>query len=548
MKADVDALRRTTEELLDAKAREPTPAKFTVATIIEKSGLAALASDSSMDVVGAALDGMAALVVGVDSRTVALAREEAMRHLRAANVVSPAKLLDRYLPPPPRTTTGGDKQGGTILFAEPEPWSEPVATANLLDEITSAVTTYVVLPAGAAPAIALWVLHTHAFDAAQVSPRLAIVSPTKRCGKTTLLKLIGALARRPLPATNLSAAVLYRVVEAHAPSVLVDEADTFLADAEDLRGIVNAGHDRQSAKVVRCTGDDHEARTFAVFAPVAIAAIGRLPDTIMDRSVVVTMRRRAPGEEVARFRRKERAGLVDLLHRCERWAADSTDLLHDAAPQAPEALNDRAQDNWEPLLAIADLAGGEWPTRARSAALILSGERDDEDARTRGELVLGDIHAWFNAHHADRVSSADLLAHLTKIEGRPWAESSNGRPFGASQLGKLLRTFSIKPGTIRLGSTSTPKGYMRADFEDAWARYLPAPAPPTAATAATLPESFTNMVVDEPPRRPLVASTEAPNTSHDSAHVAAVAATAGGTAPLPRFDDPDDDPAEDWPR
>src|SRR5204862_4553478 len=128
--------------------------------------------------------------------------------------------------------------------------------AAMLADLEAAITADAVLPGGAAIAMAIWILHTHCLAAAAITPRLAIVSPTKRCGKTTVLKLLGALACKPLAAANLTPAVLYRVIEAYAPTILVDEADTFLADQDELRGVLNAGHDRHSAVVPRCVGDD----------------------------------------------------------------------------------------------------------------------------------------------------------------------------------------------------------------------------------------------------------------------------------------------------
>jgi putative DNA primase/helicase len=255
----------------------------------------------------------------------------------------------------------------------------------VLDALAAAVARHVSLPPAAATAVALWILHTHAIESARISPRLAILSPLKRCGKSTLLKLIAALVRSALPTANITSAALFRVVEAHAPTLLVDEADTFLRDREELRGVLNAGHDRETP-VIRCVGDDFEARRFAVFAPVAIAAIGRLPDTIADRSIIVSMRRKTPGEAVERCRRRERAALGDLRRKCERWASDHAAALRDAAPRVPDELDDRAADNWEPLLAIADAAGPRWSERVRAAALLLSGttsESDDGATRSR---------------------------------------------------------------------------------------------------------------------------------------------------------------------
>jgi hypothetical protein len=178
-------------------------------------------------------------------------------------------------------------QGRPLSLTDPEPWPDPVLGNELLDELVSTFRRHVVLPPFVAEALALWVLHTYAIAAADITPRLAILSPEKRCGKTTLLKVLGALVRRPLQTTNVTVAALFRTVEKYEPTLLVDEADTFLAEREELRGILNSGHDRKGAQIMRCVGEQLEVRCFNTWAPVAIAAIGTIPETLHDRSVVV---------------------------------------------------------------------------------------------------------------------------------------------------------------------------------------------------------------------------------------------------------------------
>jgi len=490
---------------------------------VRDSGLARMREGASLTDVSHCLDALARLVVQCTSaQTLALVREHAIRLVKATGLVdSPAKLVDAHLPRV-RRDAEEEKQGNAVLFPASDPWHEPVGTSELLAELTATVARFVVLPPGAATAVALWILHSHAIDAAQMTPRLAILSPLKRCGKSTLLKLLAALVHSPLFTASLTAAALFRVVEAHAPTLLVDEADTFMHDNEELRGMLNAGHDRQSATTVRCVGEDYEPRTFRVWAPVAIAAIGKIPDTVMDRSIVVLMKRKAHGESAQRFRRRERATLVDLRRRCERWALDFAPTLADANPAFPEELNDRAADNWEPLLAIADLAGAPWALRARRAALGLSGEAGGEDAATQGEALLGDVRAVFEARKADRLSTKTLLDDLTRMEGRPWAEANRGRPLSSNGLAKLLRGFDVSPGSIRMqdGSNSTPKGYMRAAFEDPWTRYLP---PTASATAATSPDLHANPNGSETPRAHRVADGVPEESAKDLHRVAAVA-------------------------
>ena len=178
---------------------------------------------------------------------------------------------------------------------DPEPWPEPVEGADLLSALTKAVRDHLILPAGAAEAVALWIVHAHAHDTASISPILAVTSPTPECGKTTLLTLLSAVVPRPLPASNITTAAIFRAVEKWHPTLLVDEADTFLRDNDDMRGVLNSGHNRHAAWVIRTTGDDHEPCRFRTWAPKAIALIGRLPATLESRAIHIELRRSQRG-------------------------------------------------------------------------------------------------------------------------------------------------------------------------------------------------------------------------------------------------------------
>lgn len=476
-----------------ATASEPA----SIEGILAETGVGTLTATASTGAQEAALRALANAAVGLPPLRRALLRDQAVQALKRGGFDSPARLVDVALP---RAATGealATGAGSELLVDSPQPWPEPVDGAALITDIEAVIGAHAVLPEGAAVAMALWIVHTYCLGAAAITPRLAILSPTKRCGKTTVLKLLSALVHKPLAAASLTPAVLYRVVEAFAPSILVDEADTFLAEQDELRGVLNAGHDRASAVVPRCVGDEFEPKVFHVFGAVAIAAIGKLPDTLMDRSIVVEMTRKAPGERVQKLRRRQRAALEALPRRCVRWAADNLKALSELEPTLPEELDDRAADNWEPLLAIADQAGELWAARARATALLLSGARgdsvDDGDAAVQ---LLADVRQVLTVERADKITSKALLAALTGLEGRPWGEWSRGRPLSARQLGTLLGRFGIKPGTIRIGET-TPKGYVLDDLSDAFDRYLPATG---AATSATTSKLLDNLIEIDPPQ------------------------------------------------
>ena len=250
----------------------------------------------------------------------------------------------------------------------PEPWPDPVSGADLLNEIATAIHRYVVLPSEAIVASTLFVAYAHAFEAWSISPRLAITSPEMQCGKTTLLSVLEPLVPRALKADNVTAAAVFRVVELARPTLMIDEADSFLKDNEELRGVLNSGH-RSNGQVIRLVGDNHEARTFSTFCPTVIAAIGRIPSTLEDRSISISMRRALPEEKVSRFDDKERVKLLPLARKARRWADDHMEALRVADPRTPDALHGRAADNWRPLLAVAEVAGGAWP-RPRAGWLV----------------------------------------------------------------------------------------------------------------------------------------------------------------------------------
>lgn len=352
-----------------------------------------------------------------------------------------------------------------------EPWPDPVATGELLDAIAGTVGRYIVLGDAAIDAVTLWCLHAWAHDAARVSPLLAITSPEKRCGKTRLLGVLRMLTPRPLPAANITAAALFRAVERWRPTLLVDEADTFLDERDELRGLLNSGHTRDTAAAIRVVGDDHEPRMFSTWAPKAIALIGRLHDTLADRSIPIEMRRRLPGETVERLREDAADRYFETRRRAARWAADSLDALRHADPEIPPGLHDRAADSWGPLLAIADAAGGAWPARARRAAVELSGDDGCDETSVR-VLLLGDLRDLF-LELGERITSAAIVERLVAMEERPWPEWHRGRPMTPRQVARLLAPFGVGPKAIRLPSEGVGKGYIMADFEEVFARYLP---------------------------------------------------------------------------
>jgi hypothetical protein len=307
--------------------------------------------------------------------------------------------------------------------------------------LEKAIRRYVVLEQHQATATALWVVHAHAIQAAEHSARLHIYSPAPRCGKTTLLNTVAPMVPRPIHTENISPSALFRVIEMAHPTLLIDEVDSFLKQNEDMRGLLNAGHGR-GGQVIRTVGEDFEPRAFSVWGPVVIAGIGRIPETLEDRSITVALRRRLPNEQIERLRSNRIGHLTDLGRRASRWVTDNQIALADADPAMPENLGDRERDNWRPLVAITDAICPALGERARSAAIkIAEEEMDNESAAI---MALADVAALFELRNKDRLTSQELVTDLNKMDDRPWKEWRHGKPMTTNSLARLLKPFGIR--------------------------------------------------------------------------------------------------------
>jgi hypothetical protein len=350
--------------------------------------------------------------------------------------------------------------------------------AELLDELHAAVTRYVVFPSSeAANAAVLWIAASHAQPAWEHAPRLAAVSPLKRCGKSRLLDVVAETAHRPLITVNATIAAVARSVDGEDPPVLlVDEADAIFGSRrqaennEDLRGLLNAGHQR-NRPMLRWDITSRSLDELQTFAMAMLASIGDLPDTIMDRAVVIRMRRRSRGERVAPYRtRRDAPPLNELRDRLNVWARGHLEDLEAATPEMP--LEDREADTYEPLIAVADLAGGAWPARARKAAEVLTAAERDADTDTSLTVrLLADLRQVFGEGE-ERLATTTLIDRLVKVDEAPWADL-DGKRLDARALANRLRPYGVRPKVIRV-SDKTPRGYERADLREQWDRYLPA--------------------------------------------------------------------------
>ncbi len=358
-------------------------------------------------------------------------------------------------------------------------YSKPVDLGELLDEVSKTIRMFVIVDEVQADAATLWVFHTYVVELFDTSPILIINAPERACAKTLFQTVLANFSSRALAASNATASSLFRSIDLWMPTIFFDEADTFFKDNNDLLGMVNAGYN-SSGFVLRseASEDTFVPKKFPVYGAKSIAGIAlekHLQDSTMSRGIVLNMRRKLPNETVTRLRYAELGLFEKLCTKLERAADDNEEAIQLARPHLPEELSDRAQDNWEPLLAIATVAGKGWLERATKAALTLS--RQSNEKGSTGNELLADIQLIFEKRtpgdqYAEKISSAELIEELQKIEESPWATYNHGFPVSPRQISSQLAIYGIKSKTVRVGKYDTPKGYELSQFEDAFARYL----------------------------------------------------------------------------
>lgn len=378
-----------------------------------------------------------------------------------------------------------EEEGALPLNGQPlaadttPPWSEPVDGTELLDAMATAFRRHIVFSwKEQADIAALWSLWTHVYDCFSIAPMLAVSSPVPECGKTQLLEVVAGLSWNPLPAANITAAALFRVMDKFRPTLIADEADAWLPENEPLRGVFNAGHKKSMAYVVRTekVGDEFVPQKFSTWGAKALGYIEKgftLPPTIAGRSFIIALRRKKAGEEVEPFDESAERALLLLKQKAVRWAQDHTEELKQAPrPPIPSGLSNRIADNARPLLALADAVGGSWPERARAAVLSLAQSKAGKPEDSVGIKLLTDLRAIFGT--AAHWTTDGLLEALKQLDTRPWATFRKGRdPIDANGLARLLKPYGIRPKTLRLEVGGRQRCYLLEDLKDAFERYLP---------------------------------------------------------------------------
>jgi hypothetical protein len=368
---------------------------------------------------------------------------------------------------------GVDLRGGSLTWAEIEPWPHPVNGAELLDAMALHLARFAIMPPAGNTATVLWALHSHALDAAIHTPRLLITSPTPECGKGQVITWLGGVVPRPFEVIDPTGPTLFRPIELYCPTVLLDEGDLLSwDDRRDILAVVQAGHTRTSQGIPRCVGDDNDVRVFHVWAPFAYAMIRKprtwLPATMISRSIIIPMEWMRPDDPQPEHRRYDRdQGFGEIQQKCARWANDHLEALRGSDPKLP--MVGRRADCWRPLFAIAEAAGGDWPKRTRDAALMLSASEGDE--QVEGAELLTDIKAIW-PKRTPRMATERLLHLLHQLPERPWGEHGRSRePISAVGLAALLKPFRIKPGQLWIDGRNQ-RGFERNQFVAAWERYV----------------------------------------------------------------------------
>jgi hypothetical protein len=404
-------------------------------------------------------------------------------------------------------------QGRAVKIIDALPWGEPVDGDMLATALAAALKIYIVLPDAAVDAIALWVLHTWLVNEFMMSPRLAVTSPTKGCGKTTVLRFLNKVARRAKPVGSITEAALFRGVEQFQPTMLLDENEKYMEHGSPLHALLNEGH-LKGATTWRVLGENMELREFAIFGAVAFARNGKVPDDLEQRSIIIEIQRRLFHEALIPLRDDRCESLQRLARMAARWSDDHRAELADVDPDMGPNIN-RIADNWRPLFAIADVIGSDWPERIRKAA----NELTPREADSHDTILLADIKAILDeragtgGEWADRMFSEMLAEALAAIEGGRWVEYGKARkPITKNQLAQLLKKFKVVPASVRI-ENKTAKGYYRNQFEGVWERYL-APQgvyetsqrhkPTVAGTSTPFPNVTEKVVVtDENREKPL---------------------------------------------
>jgi len=430
------------DEVVSAKTEATAPAR------VWKSGERALHNSQEVTVVSA---------LGADELLVRVLSDGVLHRVQPSSCRAAPKAKKPKLTGPPK----------------PKLAPELLTTESLLRDVHEFLTDFVVFASShEAVAVTLWVLHTYVVNEFDSTPRLVIRAPQRQSGKTRLIECLRVLCHNPTMTTGITVSAMFRSIESAQPTLLIDESDTIFgpgasSDHRDLVGAIDTGH-RKGAVYIRCVGQDLVPTKFKVYCPVALAGIGNPPDQILDRSIIVNMRRKGSGEKVKPFRLTpaEKRGL-SITQRLLLWAGTVRGKIPE--PTMPDGVDDRPADVWHALLAIGDLGGEEWATQARTACATMVGAWAVEGGDDQGLQLLNDLRGIFGDD--DRKATHALLLALMALPESPWKDIGYGQGLTDVTLARILKPYGIKPISYRNGER-TERGYLRGMFTDSWDRYL----------------------------------------------------------------------------
>jgi hypothetical protein len=476
---DQDELDKIFESVLSYK---PDPEPFGVISedgdggisrVMRSSGFTGLMDGSSADIINKTLHTAVKLSAELKGSSQLLLQDEIKKKLKSMGISSPAAVVKQAFPPIKRDDQDDDDAVSEFL-QETEPYEGEVNGSELLNEVESNISRYVVIDNDSLSAISLWIAHAWCLDAFSLSPFLRIISPVKGCGKTTLLTLISEMLPKCLLSANVTPASMFRLIDKFEASVGIDEADGAFKENYELLSLVNSSYTRSTSQVPRCASETNEIELFSVWGAKVICGIGKLPATTEDRSIVIQLKKKRPSEKMEKFRFDKLGAFGELKSKLKRFADDQTIELKDSPdPSLPVHLGDRPADNWRQLIMIAEIVGEGWPDRARNAAIALNSCQEDEEKLV---YLLRDIRRVFNRlpDGTKAISSIKLTSQLVEIEGSPWSDLSgkHGDELTSTRLARLLAPLFIQTKRVRFEGVSL-SGYALSSFEEPFERYLP---------------------------------------------------------------------------
>jgi uncharacterized protein DUF3631/uncharacterized protein DUF3854 len=356
------------------------------------------------------------------------------------------------------------------------PWEEEVKAEEVLNEICGTIARFVWMKASQYRAVALWIVLSYLHDVIDILPILLITSPEPECAKTTLLDIVFNLCNRPITASNISTAAIYRTIGDDRPTLLLDEADTFVYENEAMRGVIDSGHKRRFAFVIRVVNDAGDTGRFSTWCPKVLAMIGLPKRTILSRSIHIGLERKEADLKVEKLKDRHFDELEELRRKISRLANDIRTAVK--TYEGDGVLGNRAADNWRPLFAIASAAGDEWLEKTVQAAQRMT-TKDAQDSKSFGRYLLESLDLIIHEKResaglppGERIflPSLELVAKLNEDKEAPWNEKKDSA-LTVHKFSKELKKFDIESEQVKQPDQDRSRGYWSDGIEKAIKQY-----------------------------------------------------------------------------